>query len=168
VGEGSRRGGGRPFQELRQRLADEVKPTPEQSAAIDRIFADARSGFPGREPGLSDEERRASMRQFRRDIQEKIKAALDPDRRAKYEAVVAEAQGNAARPDSGTPGRVYVMGADGAPAPVALSLGVTDGSYTEVLAGDLAEGAGVIIGGGPRAQATAEPAPSRPRGPRLF
>jgi HlyD family secretion protein len=170
AGEGPRqaRGGGRAFQELRQRLADEVKLTPEQSAAIDRIFADARSGFPSREPGLSDDERRTAMRQFRRDIQDKIKAALDPERRARYEAIIAEAPGSATRPDSGTPGRVYVMRADGAPAPVVLSLGVTDGSYTEVLAGDLAEGAGVIVGGGPRAQAAAEPAPSRPRGPRLF
>ena len=107
------------------------------------------------------------MRQFRRDIQEKIAAALDPERRAKYETIL-EAQGNAARPDSGTPGRVYVIGADGAPASVALRLGVTDGSYTEVLAGDLSEGAGVIIGGGPRAQQAVEPAPARPRGPRLF
>jgi HlyD family secretion protein len=163
------RSGGRPFQELRQRLADEVKPTPEQSAAIDRIFAEARSGFPGRAAGLSDEERRAAMRQSRRDIHEKIAAALDPERRARYEAIARDAaQGNAARPDSGTPGRVYVIGGDGAAAPVALRLGVTDGSHTEVLAGDLNEGAGAIVGGGPRAQAAAEPAPSRPRAPRLF
>jgi HlyD family secretion protein len=45
---------------------------------------------------------------------------------------------------------------------------VTDGSTTEILAGDLREGAGIVIGGGPRAQAGAEPAPTRPRGPRLF
>jgi HlyD family secretion protein len=163
------RGGGRPFQELRQRLADEVKPTPEQSAAIDRIFTDARSGFPGRAAGLSNEERRAAMRQSHRDIHEKIAAALDPERRARYEAIARDAgQGNAARPDSGTPGRVYVVRADDAPAPAALRLGVTDGSHTEVLAGDLDEGAGVIVGGGPRAQAAAEPVPSRPRAPRLF
>jgi HlyD family secretion protein len=169
AGEGPRqaRGGGRPLQEQRQRLADEVKPTPEQAAAIDRIFAEARSGFPGREPGLSDEERRTAMRQSRRDIQEKIAAALDPERRARYVTIVAEARQGNARPDGGTPGRVYVIGAGGAPAPVALGLGVTDGSYTEVLAGDLDEGAGVVIGGGPRTQA-AEPAPPRPRGPRLF
>jgi HlyD family secretion protein len=68
--------------------------------------------------------------------------------------------------DSGTPGRVYVLGVDGDPDPVAVRLGVTDGSHTEVLAGDLAEGAAVIIGGGPRAQA--EPAPARARPPRLF
>jgi HlyD family secretion protein len=161
-------GGGRALQELRRRLAEDVRPTPEQTAAIDRIFAEARSSFPSREPGLSEEERRAAMRRFRRDLQEKIAAALDSGRREKYEAIIAEARQGNARPDSGTPGRVYVLGADGAPASVALRLGVTDGSHTEVLAGDVSEGTGVIVGGGPRAQA-AEPAPSRPRGPpRLF
>jgi HlyD family secretion protein len=109
------------------------------------------------------------MRQSRRDIHEKIAAALDPERRARYEAIARDAgQGNAARPDSGTPGRVYVIAADAAPSAVAVRLGVTDGSHTEVLAGDLDEGAGVIVGGGPRAQAAAEPVPSRPRAPRLF
>jgi HlyD family secretion protein len=168
--DGSRqaRGGGRPFQELRQRLAEEVRPTPEQSAAIDRIFSEARSGFPVREPGLSGDERRDAMRKFRRDIQDKIGAALDPDRRAKYLAMVDDTQqSGGARSDSGSPGRVYVMGNDGAPIAVALRLGVTDGSYTEVLAGDLREGTGVVVGGGPRSQGS-EPAPSRPRGPRLF
>jgi HlyD family secretion protein len=170
AGDGPRqgRGGGRPLQDLRQRLAEAVQPTPEQSAAIDRIFAEARSGFPGREPGLSDEERRGATRQARRDIQDKIAAALDPERRAKYEAMMADARpGGAAGTDGGMPGRVYVVGQDGAPVPVALRLGVTDSSYTEVVAGDLPEGSGVIVGGGPRTQA-AEPAPSRPRTPRLF
>jgi HlyD family secretion protein len=145
-----------------------VRPTPEQSAAIDRIFAEARSSFPGREPGLSGDERRAAAGQFRRDIQDKVAAALDPDRRAKYLAMVNEApQAGGSRPDNGSPGRVYVIAEDGAPAPVGLRLGVTDGSYTEVIAGDLREGMGVIVGGGPRSPGS-EPAPSRPRGPRLF
>jgi HlyD family secretion protein len=163
-GAGPRRGG-RPFQELRERLAAEVQPTPEQTAAIDRIFAEARSGSPGRGAGLSEDERRSAMRQFRREVQGRIAAALDPERRAKYEAIVAEA-----RPtnDGGTPGRVYVLGPDGAPAPIAVRLGVTDGSHTEVLAGDLKEGAGVITGGGPRAQQPADAASARARGPRLF
>ena len=168
AGEGPRQGrGGRPFQDLRERLASEVRPTPEQSAAIERILADARSGAPGRQSGLADEERRGAMRQFRRDIEEKIAAALDPERRARYLALVAEGRQGAAA-DGGTPGRVYVIGADGAAAVVALRLGVTDGSYTEVLGGELKEGDGIIIGGGPRGQGASEAAPTRPRGPRLF
>ena len=162
------RGPSRSFQELRQRLADEIKPTPEQSAAIERVFAEGRSGFAGQGAEMS-EERRAAMREFRRDIQTRIAAALDPERRAKYEAMIAEmGQSASGRSDSSTPGRVYIVGPDGAPAALALRLGITDGSYTEILRGDLKEDAGVITGGGPRTQAASEPAPSRPRGPRLF
>jgi HlyD family secretion protein len=161
------RRGGRPFQELRERLTAEVRPTAEQSAAIARILAEARSSPPGREPGLSDEERRAAIRQVRRDVQEKIAATLDQDRRARYEAILAEARANAA-PEAGGPGRVFVIGAEGAAVAVPLRIGVTDGSYTEVLGGSVKEGDGVIIGGGPRVPGLAEPAPARPRGPRLF
>jgi HlyD family secretion protein len=164
---GAPRRGGRPFQEMRERLAAEVQPTAEQAAAIDRILTEARSGVPARDGGLSDEERRSAMRQVRREVQDKIAAVLDPERRARYEAIVAEARrGNAG--DGGTPGRVYVLGSGGSPAPVAVRLGVTDGSHTEVLAGDLKEGAGVITGGGPRTQQPADSSPARPRGPRLF
>src|SRR5215213_4539425 len=53
--------GGRAWQELRERLAAEVQPTPEQAAAIERIFAEMRANSPAREPGLSDEERRAAF-----------------------------------------------------------------------------------------------------------
>ena len=158
--------GGRALEGLRERIAADVQPTPEQAAAIERVLAEARSAFPGRGAGLSDEERRAAMRAARRDIEERIAAALDPERRARFEALAAEGPGGNAQ--NGTPGRVYVLGEDGAPTPVAVRLGVTDGNTTEILAGDVREGAGIVTGGGPRAQAGAEPAPTRPRGPRLF
>jgi HlyD family secretion protein len=170
--EGPRRTGGRAFQDMRERISAEVQPTPEQAAAIARILTEARSGFPGRDPSLSGDERRAAMRQTRDDTQQKIAAALDPERRAKYEAIVADLRpGNAASTDGGMPGRVYVLGTDGAPVAIALRLGVTDGSNTEILAGEIKEGDAVIIGGGPRSEAAAgaPAAPtSRPRTPRLF
>ncbi|MFN7975215.1 MAG: efflux RND transporter periplasmic adaptor subunit [Acidobacteriota bacterium] len=63
---------------------------------------------------------------------------------------------------------VYVLDA-GAPRPVELQVGVTDGSRTEVLGGDLAEGAIVITGGGESAGG-ARPPDGRPGGGfgRLF
>ena len=82
--------GGRALEGLRERIAADVQPTPEQAAAIERVLAEARSAFPGRGAGLSDEERRAAMRAARRDIEERIAAALDPERRARFEALAAE------------------------------------------------------------------------------
>jgi HlyD family secretion protein len=39
-----------------------------------------------------------------------------------------------------------VSDGDGGPRAVTLRLGLTDGAYTEVLSGELAEGASVIVG----------------------
>ncbi len=47
----------------------------------------------------------------------------------------------------GTPsGRLYVLGPDGKPAPLAVKLGIGDGTFTEVVQGDLKEGQLVIVG----------------------
>jgi HlyD family secretion protein len=73
--------------------------------------------------------------------------------------------------ENGSGGRVYRVGPDGAPQPVPVRLGVTDGSYTEVLRGNLPEGAAIIVGGGARGaagDANAAASGSRPRPPRLF
>ncbi|HEX8167128.1 MAG TPA: efflux RND transporter periplasmic adaptor subunit [Beijerinckiaceae bacterium] len=166
------RRGGRAIEELRERLDAEVKPTPEQSAAIEKILAESRASFMNRDPGMSEEERREAIRQARRALMERIGAALDPERRQKFQAIASDLRrgGGPAQGDGGTPGRVYVLGDDGAPKPVSVRVGVTDGSHTELLSGGLAEGAAVIVGGGPKAQAAVqETSPAaRPRGPRLF
>jgi HlyD family secretion protein len=161
-------GGGRSFEAMRERIVAEVQPTPEQTAAIGRILTEARGSMPGRQAGLTDEDRRAAFRQFRQEMQAKIAAVLDPDRKAKY---LAMSEGRSQRGnDGGAPGRVFVLDAEGHPQGLALRVGATDGSYTEVLSGDVKEGTGVVIGGGPRPQGAAqETSPmQRPRGPRLF
>jgi HlyD family secretion protein len=167
---------GRPIQELRRRVVAEVQPTDEQLAAIDRILAEARTSSGRREPGLADTGRRDAGRQSRLDIRSKISSALDPERQARFVALVSEPRsGRGGAADPGTPGRVYVLDGGGNPQPVALRLGVTDGSFTEIVAGDISDKSQVIVGGGPRGQGAAE-APDgngsspnrRPRGPRLF
>lgn len=45
----------------------------------------------------------------------------------------------------GIPGRVWVQGAEGSPAPLSLRLGVSDGKFTEVLKGDVQEGTEIIL-----------------------
>ena len=46
----------------------------------------------------------------------------------------------------GTAGRAWIVGSDNKPKAVALRLGLTDGSATEILSGELAEGVDVISG----------------------
>lgn len=73
--------------------------------------------------------------------------------------------------DEGTSGRIYRVGPDGNPQVVHVRLGATDGTYTEIVRGDVQEGAAIIIGA-QRSDAAEETngsaANRRPRPPRMF
>jgi HlyD family secretion protein len=75
------------------------------------------------------------------------------------------------QPDEGTRGRIYRIGQDGSLQAVNVRLGPTDGTYTEIVRGDVQEGAAIIIGA-QRADAAEDAngsTPSRrPRPPRMF
>jgi HlyD family secretion protein len=49
--------------------------------------------------------------------------------------------------DQGRPGRVWVLSPEGKATPVSITLGITDGTSSEVIGGNLQEGAEVIIEG---------------------
>ncbi|QEL26023.1 HlyD family efflux transporter periplasmic adaptor subunit [Bosea sp. F3-2] len=149
---------------LRERIETELQPTAEQKQAIAEIMKERR-GTREAMAGLSPEERRAAFRTARDELVAKIGAALDPERRARFEAIMQEGR---AAPRQGVPGRVYVLDETGQPRPVPVMLGPTDGAFTELLGGEVKEGMQVVVGGGPRITTTPEPPASRPRGPRLF
>lgn len=161
-------GGGRVAGALRERIEEEVQPTPEQKQAIAAIMAEQRAGSRQAMAGLSEEERRAAFRTARAELRGKIAAVLDPERRAKFEALMQEARPAAQAETS--PGRLYVLDAGGQPKALAVRLGPSDGAYTQVLpTAEIAEGTQILVGGGPRGAAPtpASPGPA-PRGPRLF
>ena len=54
--------------------------------------------------------------------------------------------GGGGRGGGGPAGRVWILGPDGKPAALALQLGIGDGTYTEVLRGEIKEGQLVIVG----------------------
>ena len=65
---------------------------------------------------------------------------------------------------AGTRGRVWVLDATGKPKPVPIQLGISDGTFTEVTGGDLADQQQVIVGvGGDRAPASGGGGPGGPR-----
>ncbi|MDP2794426.1 MAG: efflux RND transporter periplasmic adaptor subunit [Sulfurisoma sp.] len=82
-----------------------------------------------------------------------------------------EGKGGNARPGKperaekgqGRGSKVWVLGDDGKPKAIEVQPGITDGTATEIINQDLAEGAEVIVGSG----ATAKPAATAP-GPRMF
>ena len=164
---GGQQGGARALATLRERIDSEIKPTPEQAKAIAAIFVEMRSGSRNMQ-NLSEDERRAAFRAARTDLSVKIAAALDPERRTAFEAMM---QAGAQRQQEAPSARIFVLdAASNQPKPVIIRVGPSDGAFTQVVSGELADGAQVIIGGGPKPSAASAtvPASGPPRGPRLF
>jgi len=57
----------------------------------------------------------------------------------------AGGQAKSSEGDQGKPGKVWVLSPEGKPAPVSITLGITDGTSSEVIGGNLQEGGEVII-----------------------
>ncbi|MBI3635301.1 MAG: efflux RND transporter periplasmic adaptor subunit, partial [Candidatus Rokubacteria bacterium] len=70
---------------------------------------------------------------------------------ARYDEIVAAGAGAGAPPGAGenrrpTQGRVFVLDGDGKPKAVPVVLGISDGTTTEIVQGDLREGQDVVVG----------------------
>ena len=91
------------------------------------------------------------------DAEQQVAAMLDGGQRQRFDAIVRSPP-----PAPAARRTVWVAGPDGAPRPVAVRLGIGDGSVTEVVDGDLAAGQEVITGLAP-----AEPGGGRGGGIRL-
>lgn len=63
----------------------------------------------------------------------------------------------------GPAGRVWIVGADGKLKPVSLRLGISDGSFTEIVESELAEGQEVVIGSTERSSPRQAPGGGGPR-----
>jgi len=106
---------------------------------------------------LSDTERQAQGQRIREETRGRIREILTAEQQARYDQMAG-----GSRQGGGIPGRIFVVDPDGKPRAVTVTLGISDGSATEVLAGDVQEGQQVVIGmagGAPRSGAGAGGAP---------
>jgi HlyD family secretion protein len=153
--------------QTRETLTRELGLSAEQQTRLDAILGEARQAFTGmRGQGLDDKARDVQRRRLRAETQEKIREILTPEQRKKYEPLIAALEGGAggSASPSGVPARVYVLGSDGKPRAVPITVGASDGSYSEVLAGSLTPGQEVLVGQGAAAGSRAG---GSGRGPRL-
>ncbi len=143
-------------QELADRVATGLSLSPDQKEQAKRIFEEQRARIIAARQSGNDEEFAKARARSRAETQQKIVAILTPEQRTVYERFTARAQATDSRP-----GRVWVVGAGGKPAAVALTVGSGDSQTTEILTGDLKVGQEVIIG------QVAPPKAGTPAGPRL-
>jgi HlyD family secretion protein len=135
---------GRAGDDMREGLVIGLALTVEQQQKLDPILDDARQQLAALRD-LPDWERQARTSKIRQATRVKIQEILSPEQRTKYDERIGRgSRGGAAA--GGTPGRVWVVDASGQPKVVPLVLGLSDGSSTEVLRGDLKDGQDVIIG----------------------
>ena len=167
AGGGAGQGGGRGgFAAQRERLVAELKLDADQQAKAEAIFAGMREKFMAMRD-MTEEERPKAAERNRAEIREKMMAILNDEQKKRYAEIIAEQAGRAP-----SRGRVWVTepGDKGKSQPKAiqLRLGLTDGSMTEIVGGDLKEGQEVLVGLAVAAGKAGAAAPAgAPRGPRM-
>ena len=140
---GAALGGGRPSpEEMRERLVKGLALTPEQQRKLDPIIQDVREQMSMLQQA-PDDERRTRTRQILGEMRTRVREILTPTQQLAFDAA---SSARSRTTTTGTSGRVFVVGMDGKPKSVALTLGISDGTATEILRGDVQEGQEVIVG----------------------
>jgi HlyD family secretion protein len=126
---------------MKERLTKALRLSQEQQQKLDAIFADTRQQM----QALSEQERATNGPRIREAARARIREMLTAEQRARYD----ELSPGEGRGDRGggatTPGRVYIVDGEKLK-PVSLTLGISDGTATEIVRGELSEGQEVVIG----------------------
>ena len=94
-----------------------------------------------RQKGAAPEDIRIQAKNLREKGRTAMMAILNEEQRKKYAQVLKGGSG-----DSAQKGRAWVVGEGGRPLAVQVTTGISDGSFTEIVSGDLAAGQEVIVG----------------------
>jgi HlyD family secretion protein len=137
--DGKGRGGAQAAEATRERLVKELNLNAEQQARVESITSETREKI----QALTTEdqtERRRQAERLRAESRARIAEILDPQQRARYQQMSGGSSGLS------TAGRVWVLDNTGRPRAVNVRTGLSDGTYTQLVGGDLQEGAQVIVG----------------------
>lgn len=157
-------GSGGGLREMRATLVRDLALTAEQQTKLDAILEEARQAFTAARAQAGDDKAGGPQRRSgRAEVREKIRAILTPEQQKRFDAPLPAPEGGPAAP-AVTAARVYVPGADGKPQPVSIMVGLSDGTYSEVVSGEIKAGQDVFVGT-PSGGAGRAGAPSG--GPRL-
>lgn len=135
-------------------LKRELDLAPAQEQQVIAIFRDMGQRLRQmRESGASADDMREEIAKLRRGAEDKIAALLTPEQRAKYDDMRGAASDGGPRRAA-----VYVIGPNGEPKQVVVMAGITDGTNTELVSGDVKPGDQVIVGADAKGSRAATPA----------
>ena len=130
-----------PEERLKQ-LTAALRLTESQQNQVRVILSDAREKLEAlRRQDATPEEIRRETQAQREHTRNAVATLLSAEQREKYVRFAAAQEGVSA-----LRGKVYLAGEKGKPQPIDLVLGISDGTFTEVVSGGLNSGQQVIIG----------------------
>jgi HlyD family secretion protein len=125
-----------------KRLVEALNLDEKQQDQLGEIFAEMRERIGAmRRQGASPEDIRVEIDRMRLRSRDAVLAMLTPEQRDKFSQLDAARASNPV-----IQARVWVVTPDGQPSPVDILAGISDGSFTEVVRGDLRPRQEVIIG----------------------
>ena len=123
---------------LIERLTKELNLTTDQQSKVEMILKSSRQEIQEIREKLKSEEAGKKVQSL---LRQKIMGVLTEEQRHKYLELVQ----SSSREEQRKPVRVWVLSKEGKPVSVSVFLGITDGTFSEVMAGDLREGEEVIV-----------------------
>ena len=139
-GQGGSGGGG--MRGMMQQLNENLNLNAEQQEAARAIFMEMGLSIGGlRAGGMEADQMGPAIAQLRRQMTQKLEALFNPEQRRLYHQLTAEAEAS-----RGVRGRVWTVGPEGSPVSANVMIGISDGSRTEILRGEIEPGNQVIVG----------------------
>jgi HlyD family secretion protein len=121
-----------------ERLTEGLNLTPEQQSKVQVVLKSSRQEIQEIREKSKPEE---AGRKIQSLLRQKIMGVLTEEQRRKYiEMTQSSSQGEQRRP-----GRAWILSSAGKPIPISIVLGITDGTFSEVISEDLKEGMEVIV-----------------------
>jgi len=136
-------GGGRERMLAMIKALDEgLELSAEQLSAVKSIYAEMGQSIGGlRQGGVAGDEFREAISQLRAQAARRVEELLNPEQKKQYQLMRAEAKNAGYRRAT-----LWVPDAGGQPVAVTVMAGLSDGTHTQIVSGDIAEGDSVIVG----------------------
>ena len=125
-----------------KRLNEVLGLNKDQQAQVRAIFAEQRERIIAlRRQGVALDEIRTEVKRMWKQSSSAISAILTPEQREKFRKIATSRTANPVKR-----GRVWLLDKNRTPVPVDIITGISDGSFTEIVRGDLKTGQKIIAG----------------------